>query len=79
LQSHSLFRTRLGPLDCLGAVEGSAGFDQLAPFCIEVDLGGARVRILSLEKLIELKRQWQDDESQLRLRLLERTLRERRG
>ena len=37
------------------------------------------LKVLKLEKLLEFKRRWNDDESKLRATLLERTLRDAAG
>lgn len=71
---HSLLVTDLGPLDCLGAIEHGLDYDALLPFTIVVDFSGRPLRVLTLEKLTELKETWPDDESKLRAALLRRTL-----
>ena len=72
---HTLLRTSLGPLDCLGQVEGGLGYDDLLDDATEVPLRDKQIRVLHLSKLLELKRQWSDEESQLRAAILEHTLR----
>jgi hypothetical protein len=71
---HHLLMTSLGPVDVLGAVEGGLGFADLLAQSLTIDLDGRAVRVLRLEKLLELKRQWDDPESRLRAELLARTL-----
>lgn len=52
---HFTFETRLGDLDLLGTPSGSSGYEGLAADAIDVDLGGIRVKVASLERLIEMK------------------------
>jgi hypothetical protein len=54
---HSLVMTTLGPLDCLGAIEGGREFDDLLPLSSEIELEGRRLRILGLETIVALKRE----------------------
>jgi hypothetical protein len=72
---HSLFATDLGPLDCLGAIEGGMQFDDLIPLSMVLDLDGRALRVLSLETLVALKRSSTDPKDRLVLPLLEETLR----
>ena len=71
---HPLLATSLGPLDVLGAVEGGLDYAALVNDSIRIDLDGRAILVLRLEKLLELKRQWQDPESKLRAEILARTL-----
>lgn len=71
---HNLFVTDLGPVDCLGAIEGGLEYDALLSHTTELDLDGLPLRVLTLAKLVELKEQWSDDESKLRASILRRTL-----
>ena len=52
---HNLFMTNLGPLDALGALDGD-DYDKLLGDVVWVDYGEARIQVLSLERLIEVKR-----------------------
>ncbi len=71
---HNLFITDLGPLDCLGAIEGGLDYEGLLPRTVEIELDGRPLRVLALETLAELKEQWTDDESKLRAAILRRVL-----
>lgn len=71
---HQLLITDLGPLDCLGAIEDGLDYEGLLPDTITIALRDCWLRVLTLEKLVELKRHWSDDESRLRAAILERTL-----
>jgi hypothetical protein len=75
---HSLFMTDLGPLDALGAIEGGADYDQLVPESLVLRIGGRTVHVLSLAKIVVLKRASSDSKDKLRLELLEAVL-QRRG
>lgn len=75
---HSLFMTDLGPLDALGAIEGGADYDQLLPESLPVPIGGRTVHVLSLAKIVALKRASSDPKDKLRLPVLEAIL-QRRG
>lgn len=76
---HSLLVTDLGPLYCLGAIEGGAGYEELLPESIELDLGEVRVRVLALEALVRLKRGAAGVRDRRTLAVLEETLRRARG
>jgi hypothetical protein len=75
---HQLLMTSLGPLDVLGSVEGGLTFEDLTPDTLTIDVDGRAIRVLRLEKLLELKRQWSDPESRLRAEVLARTLASRK-
>jgi len=48
--------TRLGELDLLGEVTGGGGYADLLSHAVEASLFGSPCRLLSLEKLILVKR-----------------------
>jgi hypothetical protein len=48
--------TGLGALDLLGEVTGGGTFEQLKPFTTVIDLFGKPCRVVTLDKLIALKR-----------------------
>ena len=74
---HSLFMTDLGPLDALGAIEGGADYDQLLPESLALPVGGRTAHVLSLAKIVSLKRASSDPKDKLRLPMLEAVLRRR--
>lgn len=74
---HSLLQTSLGPIDVLGAIEGGRDYDALLPDTIELSIGGHVVRLLSLEKIVELKRTSTRLKDLQNLPVLEATLRRR--
>jgi hypothetical protein len=51
-----LVTTRFGPLDLLGSIGNSRGYQHLLPHTISMDAGeGTTVRVLDLETLIDVK------------------------
>jgi predicted nucleotidyltransferase len=53
---HQLLTTRHGDLDCLGAIGDERGYEDLVSRTTEMEIGGrARVRVLDLATLIEMK------------------------
>jgi hypothetical protein len=50
------FSTDAGDLDVLGTPSGSDGYDELIRTADEVDLGGIRVHVASIDALIRMKR-----------------------
>jgi len=53
---HQLLSTRLGDLDCLGAIDEERRYEDLIPETVEMELGhGRTVRVLKLTALIEAK------------------------
>ena len=73
---HSLFMTDLGPLDCLGAIEGGRAYDDLVPLSVEAEMDG-HLLVLGLETIVELKRQSTEAKDRLLLPVLEETLKRR--
>lgn len=52
---HQLLATTFGQLDLLGSLGPGVGHAQLAADAVEFDLGGVIVRVVSLDRLIEIK------------------------
>jgi hypothetical protein len=75
---HSLLMTRLGPLDCLGAIEGGRDYDALVPLSVQIDLEGHQARVLGLETIVEIKRESKEPKDRLVLPILEATLKRSR-
>ena len=48
--------TQLGDLDLLGEVTGGGGYRDLLPLTEEIEVGSNTYRVVTLEKLIQLKR-----------------------
>jgi hypothetical protein len=70
---HSLFMTDLGPLDCLGAIEGGRAYDDLVPLSVEAEMDG-HLLVLGLPTIVELKRHSTEAKDRLMLPVLEETL-----
>lgn len=73
---HTLFSSRLGPLDVLAVIEEGKTYEDLFEHTVEIKFRGCPVRVLELRKLIELKRTSSNSKDKLRLPLLEETLRQ---
>ena len=54
-KGHVLLATCLGPLDVLAVIEDGAGYEDLLNHTVEMEFKGRLVRVLSLEKMIDLK------------------------
>ena len=78
-RGHINLVTRLGSLDRLCTIGDGLAYEDLLPDSEELDLGnGLRVRVLKLEKLIELKQALGGEKDVAMLPLLRRTLEEKR-
>jgi len=75
---HKLLQTRLGVLDVLATIEDETGYADLLPHAEEIALGELRPLVLSLDRLIEVKRKLTRPKDQLMLLQLEATRDERR-
>lgn len=75
---HQLLLTRFGPLDLLGRIGEGQGYDELVPESVKVEIGGALIRVLSLEALIAIKESMPDAKDRIALAVLRRILEERR-
>ncbi|HTT61215.1 MAG TPA: hypothetical protein VMG35_05220 [Bryobacteraceae bacterium] len=75
---HQLLTTRFGPLDMLGAIGRSRGYDDLLPHAHEVAVGeGLRVHVLDLETLIAVKEEVGGEKDLAVLPIMRRTLEEK--
>jgi hypothetical protein len=71
--------TRLGPLDVLCTIGYDLGYDDLLGHTRDMEIGdGLRVRVLNLEKLIELKEHLSGEKDRAALPLLRAVLAEKR-
>ena len=75
---HHLLMTRFGPLDLLGTIAGGHSYPDLLEHSDEIEIGKKRVRILSLEKLIEVKEELGSEKDKATLPVLKQTLLEKR-
>jgi hypothetical protein len=76
---HQLLMTRAGPLDVLGTVGDGLGYNDLVGHSSQILVAiGLHVRVLDLDKLIELKEQAARDKDKAVLPLLRQTLKAKR-
>lgn len=75
---HKLLVTRLGPLDALGSLDEATRYEDLAPDAVVLDVGGVRVQVLGLERLIQVKEALGRPKDVAVLAVLRATLEERR-
>ena len=68
---HLLLMTNCGPLDVLGFIGGGKRFEDVAESAERMAIGDLRVRVLSLEALIEEKNALGRDKDRAALRVLE--------
>lgn len=71
---HLLLKTRFGVLDLLGTVEEDTGFESLLPCSRQVDLGDISIRVVSLERLLEIKKKLGRPKDRLMVLQIEATL-----
>lgn len=75
---HQLLLTCFGPLDLLGTIGAGHDYEALRPHTTEMDLGDdLSVRVLTLDKLIQVKEEVGDEKDRAVLPLLRRTLEEK--
>lgn len=77
-RGHKLLTTPHGDLDCLGTIEEATTYDQLLSHVDWMEVGGKRIRVLSLPRLILVKERLARPKDQLMLLQLQATLDERR-
>jgi hypothetical protein len=75
---HLLLETRFGVLDVLGTIEDTTTYDDILADSTSIDLGGFDVRVLSLERLLEVKKKLGRPKDKLMAMQIEATLDERR-
>jgi predicted nucleotidyltransferase len=76
-KGHTLISTDAGPLDVLGSMNDRFVYEDLIGSTAELEVTGHVMRVLSLERLIELKRALGRPKDVAMLPVLEATLRER--
>ena len=75
---HQLLMTRFGPLDLLGSIGKSRGYEELLEHVNQVEAGASdRIKVLRLAKLIEVKSETAGDKDLATLPILRRTLEEK--
>ena len=73
-----LLATRLGVLDLPGSVEDSTSYEELLGDSSWIDLDGFSVRVLSLPRLLEIKRKLKRPKDQLMAMQIEAVIDEQR-
>ncbi len=76
---HRLFETNFGGLDVCRVLYGDEDFESLRAQSLSISLAGRQIAILTLEKLVELKRRSSAEKDLAALPVYEATLRARRG
>ena len=76
-KGHQLLYTDLGALDVLGAIEDGLEYADLLAHSVEVKLRGKTVRILTLEKLADLKSRSTNEKDRLVFKLITKTMAEK--
>jgi len=76
-RGRQLLYTDLGALDVLGTIEDGLEYEDLLAHSIEVKLRGKIVKILSLEKLADLKSRSANEKDRLVFKLISKTLAEK--
>jgi len=74
---HQLLMTRFGPLDLLGTIGAGQSYPDLLGHSDKIKVGKMRLRVLSLEKLIEVKEELGSEKDKAILPLLRQTLSEK--
>lgn len=74
---HQLLMTRFGPLDLLGTIGTGWSYEDLLEHSDEIKIGKMRLRVLSLEKLIEVKEELGSEKDKAILPILRQTLLEK--
>lgn len=75
---HQLLATNLGTLDLLGTIDEGTSYEELLADSEELDIGGARIRVITLERLISIKEKLTRPKDQIMLVVLRATLNERK-
>lgn len=76
-RGHKLLSTPFGDLDCLGTIEESTTYEDLAGHVDLIELDGTALQVISLPRLIEVKKKLTRPKDKLALLQLEATLAER--
>ncbi|MDI1436168.1 nucleotidyltransferase domain-containing protein [Polyangium sorediatum] len=75
---HKLLSTRHGVLDVLGTIEEDTSYEDLLQDALWLEVAGAPVRVLSLERLIQIKEKLTRPKDRAMLLVLKATLDEKR-
>ena len=74
---HQLLMTKFGPLDLLGTIGNGLSYEDIIDHTEEINVSGFKLRILSLEKLIQIKEYIARGKDKAVLPILKRTLEEK--
>lgn len=77
-RGHKLLETRHGPLDLLGTIEDATGFEELVRDSEWLEIAGMRVRVITLERLVQVKHSLNRPKDRAMLMLIEATIAEKR-
>jgi hypothetical protein len=75
---HKLLQTKHGLLDVLGTIEDTTSYEDLLPDSTVLEVAGVPVRVLSLERLIQVKAKLTRPKDRAMLLVLQATLDEQR-
>lgn len=75
-RGHILLTTDYGPLDVLAFIEKGYGFEELLSKTVEIEFQGHNIYVLSLDTIIELKRESKDPKDHYRIEILKETLKQ---
>jgi predicted nucleotidyltransferase len=76
---HKLLQTKHGILDVLATIEDRTAYEDLLPDSTVLEVAGVPVRVLSLERLIQVKAKLTRPKDRAMLLVLQATLDEKRG
>lgn len=76
---HRLLSTKYGPLDLLGAIEDDLTYEDLLSHSIQLTLDDLSIRLLTLQKYVEMKERSSVEKDRARLPTLRQTLHDRNG
>jgi predicted nucleotidyltransferase len=74
---HKLLTTLFGDLDCLGTIEETTTYEDILPDCDEMMIDDTTILVISLPRLIEVKKKLSRPKDRVALVQLEATLDER--
>ncbi|MFH1931468.1 MAG: hypothetical protein ABIN18_07780 [Pseudomonadota bacterium] len=74
---HQLLMTKAGPLDLLGTIGIEHSYEDLMKYTVDLEVGDFRLRILTLGKLIDIKKETITEKDKAVLPILQRTLEEK--
>jgi hypothetical protein len=69
---HHLLMTRFGPLDLLGTIGAGRRYEEVLPATVEIEVDRITFRILTLDKLIQIKKETLSEKDKIVISILER-------